>query len=73
MAPPTVFSDEKNPRGIPKAFFVVRTQNAPPRYLDQPVFQADVQEYLGGSDTEVEGTLKAFQAAIAYVTHLEEL
>ena len=32
-----------------------------------------MQEYLGGPVAEVEGTLKAFQAAIAYVMHLKEL
>ena len=77
MAPPTVFSDEKNPRGIPKAFFVVGLHSALLYHITRlnalSSFQADVQEYLDGSDTEVEGTLKAFQAAIAYVTPLEEL
>ena len=33
-------------------------------------FKADVQEYLGWPNAEVEGTLKAFRAAIAYVTPL---
>ena len=45
---------------------MVRIQNALLCYSGQRVFQVDVQEYLGG----VEGTLKAFQAAIAYVTPL---
>ncbi|KAG6844321.1 hypothetical protein H0H87_007805 [Tephrocybe sp. NHM501043] len=49
MPPQTVFSSEKNPRGIPKAPFV-----------------ANVEEYLGGPDGEVEGTLKSFQDALAY-------
>jgi len=44
----TVFSEERNPRGIPKAPFI-----------------ADVEEYLGGPDAEVEGTLKGFQDALA--------
>ncbi|TFK67241.1 Prefoldin, subunit 3 [Pluteus cervinus] len=48
MPPKAVFSEEKNPRGIPKAPFI-----------------ADVEEYLGGSDAEVEGPLKAFQDALA--------
>ncbi|KAF8654763.1 hypothetical protein AX16_003418 [Volvariella volvacea WC 439] len=46
--PKSVFSEEKNPRGIPKAPFI-----------------ADVQEYLGGADAEVEGPLKSFQDALA--------
>ncbi|KAF8055240.1 Prefoldin subunit 3 [Lyophyllum atratum] len=53
MASNTVFSTEKNPRGIPKAPFV-----------------ANVEEYLGGPDAEVEGTLKNFQDALAYAPPL---
>ena len=33
----------------------------------QPTFQADVEEYIGGPEGDVEGPLKAFQDAIAYV------
>jgi hypothetical protein len=29
--------------------------------------QADVEQYLGGAEAEVESTLKGFQEAIAYV------
>jgi len=29
--------------------------------------QADVEEYLGGRDSDVETTLKSFQDALAYV------
>ena len=31
------------------------------------ICQADVEQYLGGPEAEVEGTLKGFQEAIAYV------
>ena len=31
------------------------------------MYQADVEEYLGGPDAEVEESLKGFQDAIAYV------
>ncbi|KAF8060144.1 Prefoldin subunit 3 [Lyophyllum atratum] len=54
MASNTVFSTEKNPRGIPKAPFV-----------------ANVEEYLGGPDAEVEGTLKNFQDALAKYRYMD--
>ncbi|TFK32941.1 Prefoldin subunit-domain-containing protein [Crucibulum laeve] len=50
----TVFSEEKNPRGIPKAPFI-----------------ADVEEYLGGPDAEVEPPLKAFQDALAKYRYMD--
>ncbi|KAF8809937.1 Prefoldin, subunit 3 [Phlegmacium glaucopus] len=49
-----VFSDEKNPRGIPKAPFIT-----------------DVEEYLGGADANVEGTLKSFQDALAKYRYMD--
>ncbi|KAF8153780.1 prefoldin subunit [Crassisporium funariophilum] len=49
-----VFSEEKNPRGIPKAPFI-----------------ADVEEYLGGPDAETDGTLKAFQDALAKYRYMD--
>ncbi|KAF9007137.1 Prefoldin subunit-domain-containing protein [Cyathus striatus] len=52
--PRAIFSDEKNPRGIPKAPFI-----------------ADVEEYLGGEDAEVESTLKAFQDALAKYRYMD--
>ncbi|KAL1738521.1 Prefoldin subunit-domain-containing protein [Schizophyllum fasciatum] len=52
--PITVFSDEKNPRGIPKAPFI-----------------ADVEEYLGGPDADVEAPLKAFQDALAKYKYMD--
>jgi hypothetical protein len=62
-----VFSDEKNPRGIPKAPFIVRVSTL---YVE--VFlvstlwsQTDVQEYLG-AEADAETTLKSFQDALAY-------
>ncbi|KAG5340713.1 putative prefoldin subunit 3 [Termitomyces sp. T112] len=54
MSSKTVFSNEKNPRGIPKAPFVT-----------------NVEEYLGGPDAEVEGTLKSFQDAIAKYRYMD--
>ncbi|KAG6889210.1 hypothetical protein C0995_002670 [Termitomyces sp. Mi166 len=54
MSSKTIFSSEKNPRGIPKAPFV-----------------ANVEEYLGGPDAEVEGTLKTFQDAIAKYRYMD--
>ncbi|KDR77990.1 hypothetical protein GALMADRAFT_244955 [Galerina marginata CBS 339.88] len=56
MAPKVkpVFSEEKNPRGIPKAPFI-----------------ADVDEYLGGADADVESTLKAFQDALAKYRYMD--
>ncbi|KAL1730160.1 Prefoldin subunit-domain-containing protein [Schizophyllum commune] len=50
----SVFSDEKNPRGIPKAPFI-----------------ADVEEYLGGPDADVEAPLKAFQDALAKYKYMD--
>ncbi|KAG6840926.1 hypothetical protein C0991_003184 [Blastosporella zonata] len=54
MPPKTVFSSEKNPRGIPKAPFV-----------------ADVEEWIGGADGEVEGTLQSFQDALAKYRYMD--
>ncbi|KAF9468437.1 Prefoldin subunit-domain-containing protein [Collybia nuda] len=54
MATKPVFSDEKNPRGIPKAPFI-----------------ADVEEYLGGPDAEVEAPLKNFQDALAKYRYMD--
>ncbi|KIL64366.1 hypothetical protein M378DRAFT_11565 [Amanita muscaria Koide BX008] len=54
MATRPVLSEEKNPRGIPKAPFI-----------------ADVDEYMGERDAEVEGTLRAFQDAMAKYRYME--
>ncbi|EAU87397.1 prefoldin subunit [Coprinopsis cinerea okayama7 len=54
QTPKTVFSEEKNPRGIPKAPFI-----------------ADVEEYLGGPDGDVEATLRTFQDAIAKYRYMD--
>ncbi|KAJ3532007.1 hypothetical protein NMY22_g7922 [Coprinellus aureogranulatus] len=43
-----IFSEERNPRGIPKAPFI-----------------ANVDEYMAGSEADIETTLRAFQDAIA--------
>ena len=74
---------EKNPRGIPKAIFIVRLQSFAPRrppvsrFADlfiislsppsTPHPQNDVEEYLGGPDAAVERVLSAFQDALACV------
>ncbi|KAF8731580.1 hypothetical protein AX14_004652 [Amanita brunnescens Koide BX004] len=49
----SVFTDEKNPRGIPKAPFI-----------------ADVEQYMG-PDADVEGTLRAFQDALAKYRYMD--
>ncbi|KAK2460407.1 hypothetical protein APHAL10511_007572 [Amanita phalloides] len=49
----SVFTEEKNPRGIPKAPFI-----------------ADVDEYMG-PDADVEGTLRAFQDALAKYRYMD--
>ena len=62
-----VFSDEKNPRGIPKAPFIVRVSAYSYIVLSLTCgSQTDVEEYLGGADADVEATLKSFQDALAY-------
>ncbi|KAK0186964.1 Prefoldin subunit-domain-containing protein [Armillaria mellea] len=50
-----VVSEERNPRGIPKAPFI-----------------ADVEEYVGGSDGDIEGPLKAFQDAMAKYRYMDD-
>ena len=35
-------------------------------FLTRDFSQTDVEEYLGGADADVEGTLKSFQDALAY-------
>jgi hypothetical protein len=80
-APPDIIKEgEKNPRGIPKAIFIVRLQSFrvtlwPPasRFADAirpstPHPQNDVEEYLGGPDAAVERVLSAFQDALACVS-----
>ncbi|TEB23079.1 prefoldin subunit [Coprinellus micaceus] len=49
-----IFSEERNPRGIPKAPFI-----------------ANVDEYMAGSESDVESTLRAFQDAIAKYRYME--
>ncbi|PBK88717.1 Prefoldin, subunit 3 [Armillaria gallica] len=50
-----VVSEERNPRGIPKAPFI-----------------ADVEEYVGGSDGDIESPLKAFQDAMAKYRYMDD-
>ncbi|CAA7263984.1 unnamed protein product [Cyclocybe aegerita] len=50
----SVFSEEKNPRGIPKAPFI-----------------ANVDEYMGGPDGDVESTLASFQEALAKYRYMD--
>ena len=75
MALPTVFSDERILEGFQRLFSwsVSRTLYSVTWLNASFIFQADVQEHLGRPDAEVEGTPKAFQAAIAYVTPFKEL
>ncbi|KAF8840641.1 Prefoldin, subunit 3 [Paxillus ammoniavirescens] len=54
MSTTSVFSEEKNPRGIPKAPFI-----------------ANVEEYIGSPDSDVEGHLKLFQDAIAKYRYMD--
>lgn len=69
MPPKAVFSEEKNPRGIPKAPFIVSVPKVSEAFGYLPrSLQADVEEYLGGPDAEVEGPLKNFQDALAYAS-----
>ncbi|KAJ3505826.1 hypothetical protein NMY22_g17441 [Coprinellus aureogranulatus] len=49
-----IFSEERNPRGIPKAPFI-----------------ANVDEYMAGSEADIETTLRAFQDAIAKYRYME--
>ncbi|KAF5326104.1 hypothetical protein D9611_000588 [Ephemerocybe angulata] len=49
-----IFSEERNPRGIPKAPFI-----------------ANVDEYMLGSEADIETTLRAFQDAIAKYRYME--
>lgn len=61
---------ERNPRGIPKAPFIVRLLKLSSlrsnRLYSWVVLQADVAEFLG-PDPNPENALKEFQAALAYV------
>jgi len=65
MASQSLFSEEKNPRGIPKAPFIV-SAHAGLMDVIAHCLQENVESYLGGSDAEVEGPLKRFQDALAY-------
>lgn len=65
-----VFSDEKNPRGIPKAPFIVRRFDLLVCQFLTLVKKTDVEEYIGGADADVEAILKSFQDALAYVFFL---
>ncbi|KAG1809815.1 Prefoldin subunit 3 [Suillus plorans] len=63
MSAKSVFQEEKNPRGIPKAPFIAR--------INQSRSMANVEEYLGGSDGAVETPLKNFQDAIAKYRYMD--
>lgn len=66
-----LLTEERNPRGIPKAPFIVSfVGQARWTLTDQYHRQADVEQYLGGPEGEVEIPLRNFQDAIAYVTHV---
>ncbi|KAG6336750.1 hypothetical protein ID866_2355 [Astraeus odoratus] len=54
MPPISIFGEDRNPRGIPKAPFI-----------------ANIEEYVGGPDGEVEEHLKEFQDAIAKYRYMD--
>ena len=65
---------EKNPRGIPKAPFIVSLGSRGGlaesnvrliRFLEK--CQSDVEGYVGGPDGDVESALRGVQDALAYV------
>ena len=60
---PRAVSDEKNPRGIPKAPFIVRVSAFVHNFAFDLRSQTDVEGYLGEADADVEATLKSFQDA----------
>ena len=74
--PPDIIQDgEKNPRGIPKALFIVRAllvfwTFSIPCAADYTLLQNDVEEYLGGPDAAVENIISAFQDTLACVYRL---
>ncbi|KAI0060072.1 Prefoldin, subunit 3 [Artomyces pyxidatus] len=70
-APSKVVQEEKNPRGIPKALFIVGLISPSLRYCSSLALQNDVEEYLGGPDAEVEKVLSAFQDAIAKYRYMD--
>ncbi len=67
MASQSVFSEEKNPRGIPKSRYVVRISTNSSTPIPAYHSQENIESYIGGSDADVEGPLKRFQDALAYV------
>ncbi|KAH8986587.1 Prefoldin subunit 3 [Lactarius akahatsu] len=64
--------DEKNPRGIPKALFIVRlSAYASPAHRHFTFLQNDVEEYVGGPDAAVERVLAAFQDVLAKYRYMD--
>lgn len=71
MASTSIFGPEKNPRGIPQAPFIVSGHFFRGNIgAHRSTLQANVEEYIGGPDGDVEGPLKAFQDAIACAASL---
>ena len=63
-------SADKNPRGIPRAPFIVNIQSINYSFaLTDP--QENVQEHIGGHGVDVEPTLKQFQDAIAKYRYMD--
>lgn len=72
--PPKTVTDESNPRGIPKALFIVRlslplsSSLAPPAAHTTVLLQEDVDAFIGGPDGDAELALKTLQETLAYVS-----
>jgi hypothetical protein len=58
---------EKNPRGIPKAPFVVCKNLWIKSVATDFLKQTDVEKHIGGPDGDVESALRQIQDALAYV------
>lgn len=56
---------EVNPRGIPRAPFVVRSVPSDVATRQETDIQANVEEYVGGPHGEIEGVMKTFQETSA--------
>jgi hypothetical protein len=67
MTSQPIFAEEKNPRGIPKAPFVVSLFLYLPSMELSCAVQENIEAYLGGPEGDVEGPIQRFQDALAYV------
>jgi len=74
----TVISTETNPRGIPKAVFIVRYLSSSPFLSLTPLFlrisrQESVPTFLGGPEGDAELGLKSLEESLAFVSSLPSL